>query len=69
MGFRFKNKGSILITYQVERQGALITLKRTYKYAHSAILTAAIVMPAFAQDNFPDVADNHWAFEALGTKK
>jgi len=41
-------------------------MKRTFKYALSAVLTAAIVMPAFAnQDNFPDVPDNHWAFEAL----
>ncbi len=40
-------------------------MKRTLKYALSAVLTAAIVMPAFAQDNFPDVPDNHWAFEAL----
>jgi len=41
-------------------------MRRTFKYALSAILTAAIVMPAFAtQDNFPDVPDNHWAFEAL----
>ncbi len=40
-------------------------MKRTLKYALSAVLTAAIVMPALATDNFPDVPDNHWAFEAL----
>jgi len=40
-------------------------MKRTLKYALSAILTAAIVLPALATDNFPDVPDNHWAFEAL----
>jgi len=41
-------------------------MKRTFKYALSAIITAAFVMPAFAStDNFPDVPDNHWAFEAL----
>jgi len=41
-------------------------MKRTFKYALSAIVTAAFVMPAFAStDNFPDVPDNHWAFEAL----
>jgi len=41
-------------------------MKRTLKYALSAILTAAIVLPAVATtDNFPDVPDNHWAFEAL----
>jgi len=44
-------------------------MKRTFKYALSAILTAAIVMPAFAADNFPDVPDNHWAFEALARLK
>ena len=45
-------------------------MKRTFKYALSAILTAAIVMPAFAStDNFPDVPDNHWAFEALARLK
>lgn len=30
-----------------------------------AILGAAMVVPAMAQDNFPDVPDNHWAYEAL----
>ena len=44
-------------------------MKRTFKYALSAILTAAIVLPAVAQDNFPDVPDNHWAFEALARMK
>jgi len=40
-------------------------MKRTLKYALSAVLTAGMVLPVFAQDNFPDVPDNHWAFEAL----
>lgn len=41
-------------------------MKRTFKYALTAIVTAAFVMPVFAStDNFPDVPDNHWAFEAL----
>jgi len=45
-------------------------MKRTFKYALSAIMTAAFVMPAFAStDNFPDVPDNHWAFEALARLK
>ena len=45
-------------------------MKRTFKYALSAFLTAALVMPAFAsQDNFPDVPENHWAFEALARLK
>ncbi|AIE85199.1 S-layer domain protein [Fimbriimonas ginsengisoli Gsoil 348] len=28
-----------------------------------------MVIPAFAQDNFPDVPDNHWAYEALANLK
>lgn len=44
-------------------------MKRTFKYALTAVLGAAIVAPAFAQDNFPDVPDNHWAYEALARMK
>lgn len=44
-------------------------MKRTFTYALTAILASAIVAPAFAQDNFPDVPDNHWAFEALKRMK
>ena len=44
-------------------------MKRTYKYALSAVLSAAIVVPAIAQDNFPDVAANHWAYEAVARLK
>ena len=40
-------------------------MKRTIKNVLSAVLTAAIVLPAAAQDNFPDVPNNHWAFDAL----
>jgi len=41
-------------------------MKRTLKYALSAVLSAGMILPVFAaQDNFPDVPDNHWAFEAL----
>jgi len=41
-------------------------MKRTLKYALSAVLAAGMVLPVLAaQDNFPDVPDNHWAFEAL----
>jgi hypothetical protein len=29
----------------------------------------ALVIPAFAQDNFPDVPENHWAYEALARMK
>jgi hypothetical protein len=44
-------------------------MKRTYKYALTAVLGAVIVAPAVAQDNFPDVPDNHWAYEALARMK
>jgi len=44
-------------------------MNKTLKYALSAVLTAAIVAPVFAQDNFPDVPDNHWAYEALARMK
>jgi len=44
-------------------------MKRTFKYALATVLGAAIVAPAFAQDNFPDVPENHWAFEALAKLK
>jgi len=40
-------------------------MNKTFKLALSAILGAAMVVPAMAQDNFPDVPDNHWAYEAL----
>lgn len=45
-------------------------MKRTLRYALSAVLTAGMIVPAFAQsDNFPDVPDNHWAYEALSNLK
>jgi hypothetical protein len=44
-------------------------MKRTLKYALATVLGAAFVAPAFAQDNFPDVPENHWAFEALAKLK
>lgn len=44
-------------------------MTRIYKYALTAVLSAMVVMPAFAQDNFPDVPDNHWAYEALARMK
>lgn len=40
-------------------------MKRTLKLALVSVLGAALVVPALAQDNFPDVPDNHWAYEAL----
>src|SRR5688572_25538133 len=44
-------------------------MKRTLKYALSAVITAALVVPALAQDNFPDTPENHWAYEALANMK
>jgi predicted porin len=45
-------------------------MNKTLKYALGAVLTAALVAPAFGQsDNFPDVPDNHWAYEALARLK
>jgi len=44
-------------------------MNKTLKYALSAVLSAAIITPVLAQDNFPDVPDNHWAYEALSRMK
>lgn len=44
-------------------------MNRTLRYALGAVLSAALVVPAIAQDNFPDVPDNHWAYEALKNMK
>jgi len=54
---------------EIKRKEQLNGMKRTLKYALSAVLCTAVVLPAFAQDNFPDVPDNHWAFEALARMK
>src|SRR3954471_8410881 len=40
-------------------------MNRTFKYALSAALSALIIVPALAQDNFPDVNESHWAFKDL----
>jgi hypothetical protein len=41
-------------------------MNNTFKLAISVVLGAAMVTPAFAQrDGFPDVADTHWAYEAV----
>lgn len=40
-------------------------MNRTLKYALSAALSALMVVPALAQDNFPDVNESHWAFRDL----
>jgi len=44
-------------------------MNRTLKLALSAAFTTALVLPVFAQENFPDVPDNHWAYEALKNMK
>lgn len=45
-------------------------MNKTFKYAVSVVLAAGMVTPALAQrDNFPDVADTHWAYEAVARLK
>lgn len=46
-------------------------MKRTFKYALTAVLGAAIFVPAVAQDagQFPDVPSTHWAYKELLTMK
>jgi hypothetical protein len=44
-------------------------MKRTLTLALSAVLGGGFVVSAFAQDNFPDAPENHWAFEALANMK
>src|SRR6185436_10320508 len=40
-------------------------MNRTLKLAFGAVLGAMLIAPAFAQENFPDVPENHWVFQAL----
>lgn len=40
-------------------------MNRTFKLALAAVLGIGLVMPAMAQDQFPDVPLGHWAYEAL----
>lgn len=44
-------------------------MKRTLTVALLAIFGTALFVPVFAQDNFPDVPENHWAYEALENLK
>jgi hypothetical protein len=44
-------------------------MNKTLKLALGAVLSAGFVVSAVAQDNFPDVPDNHWAYEALARLK
>jgi hypothetical protein len=44
-------------------------MKRSTKLALSLVLAVGTIVPAVAQDNFPDVPANHWAYEALAKMK
>jgi len=44
-------------------------MNRTLKYAFSAALSALLIVPALAQDNFPDVPESHWAYKDLSRMK
>lgn len=45
-------------------------MKRTFKYALTVVLASALAGIAAAQSaNFPDVPENHWAYEALARMK
>ncbi|HLP00301.1 MAG TPA: S-layer homology domain-containing protein [Fimbriimonas sp.] len=44
-------------------------MKRTFKYALSAVLSVCLVAPAFAQEGFADVKDSHWAADAVNRLK
>lgn len=43
-------------------------MKRMLTFAIGAVMAAA-TLPAIAQDAFPDVPENHWAYEALARMK
>ncbi|MFQ3667661.1 MAG: S-layer homology domain-containing protein [Fimbriimonadaceae bacterium] len=44
-------------------------MKRTLTIALSTVLGASLATSALAQENFPDVPENHWAYEALREMK
>ncbi len=44
-------------------------MKRLFKLSLGIALGATLVAPAMAQDQFPDVPSNHWAYEALENLK
>ena len=44
-------------------------MKRTYKYALSAVLGLGLSVPAMAQTGFPDVKDSHWAADSVNRLK
>lgn len=43
-------------------------MNRMMKIALGAVMVG-FALPVFAQDNFPDVPDNHWAYEAMAAMK
>jgi hypothetical protein len=44
-------------------------MNKTFKLALGLVFTLGVVAGASAQDNFPDVPENHWAYDALATMK
>lgn len=40
-------------------------MNKTLKLAFGALLGSMLVMPALAQEQFPDVPENHWVYKAL----
>src|SRR5690349_622331 len=44
-------------------------MNKTFKLALGVVFTLGVVAGASAQDNFPDVQENHWAYDALATMK
>ena len=44
-------------------------MKRTYKYALSAVLGLGFAVPAMAQTGFSDVKDSHWAADSVNRLK
>lgn len=44
-------------------------MNKTLKLALSVVLGVTLISPALAQDQFPDVPENHWAYQALSNLK
>lgn len=44
-------------------------MNRTLAVALLTMIGSAFALPALAQDNFPDVPENHWAYEAIENLK
>ncbi|MES1227692.1 MAG: hypothetical protein ABUL72_03420, partial [Armatimonadota bacterium] len=40
-------------------------MNRMFKLALSLVFATALVVPAMAQDMYPDVPENHWAYDAI----